>query len=261
MLVSKPPEQSVADKIFELLDTLEKPVVVCFLEGDTARKCREGVYLCDNLLDAARTAVKLAGVAQDAGREEARAARLKEEIAGARGLLQPGQKSVRGLFCGGTLCAEALFVLRGRLGKIRSNVSHRDGEKIDGKEACRGSVLLDLGDDEFTNGRPHPMIEPSLRNDKIAEQGDDPEVGVILLDFELGYGSHGDPAGETVPAIREARARARAQGRELAVVGYICGTAADKQDFAGQRAALLAEGVILAESNVEAAQTAADILL
>ena len=122
-------------------------------------------------------------------------------------------------------------------------------------------MLLDLGDDEFTNGRPHPMIEPSLRNGKIAEQGDDPEVGVILLDFELGYGSHGDPAGETVPAIREARARARAQGRELAVVGYICGTAADKQDLSGQRAALLAEGVILAESNVEAAQTAADILL
>lgn len=261
VLVSKPPEQSVADKIFELLNTLEKPVVVCFLEGDTARECREGVYLCDNLLDAARTAVQLAGVAQDAGREEARAARLQEEIARARELLQPGQRSVRGLFCGGTLCAEALFVLRGRLGKIRSNVSHRDGEKIDGKEACRGSVLLDLGDDEFTNGRPHPMIEPSLRNGKIAEQGDDPEVGVILLDFELGYGSHGDPAGETVPAIREARARARAQGRELAVVGYICGTAADKQDLSGQRAALLAEGVILAESNVEAAQTAADILL
>ncbi len=260
VLVSKPPEQSVADRIFDLLDTLEKPAVVCFLEGDTARTCRQGVYLCDNLLSAAKMAVKLAGVEEDRGREEIRLERLREQIRQAKGRLLPEQNSVRGLFCGGTLCAEALFVLRGRLGGVRSNVSHRAGERIDGNEQCRGNVLLDLGDDEFTNGRPHPMIEPSLRNDKIAEQGDDPEVGVILLDFELGYGSHGDPAGETVPAIREARRRALARGRELAVVGYICGTAADKQDIEGQRAALMAEGVILAESNVEAAHTAADIL-
>lgn len=260
VLVSKPPEKSVEKRIFQLLAALEKPVVVCFLEGDTSGSCRDGVYLCSNLLDTAKKAVELAGIRPDATREAARQAQRNAQVRRAGSALRHGQNAVRGLFCGGTLCAEALLILRGRLGNVKSNISHHENEKINGQDSCHGNVLWDLGDDEFTNGRPHPMIQPSLRNGKIAQQGDDPEVGVILLDFELGYGSHSNPAGETVPAIREARDRAGAAGRELAVVGYICGTAADKQDIAGQRAILLEEGVILAESNVEAAQIAAGIL-
>ena len=117
-----------------------------------------------------------------------------------------------------------------------------------------------MGDDEFTNGRPHPMIEPALRNDIIAEQGSDPTVGVVLLDFELGFGSHDDPVGQTLPAIRAARAAAAEEGRELAFVGYVCATEGDKQGLAAQTALLEQEGVIVARSNREAALLAASIL-
>lgn len=257
VLVSKPPEKSVEEKVFAQIEKMDKPVVVCLLEGDTSRRCRDGVYLCDNLLGAAEQAVRLSGVRVQP-REAIREVGV-QEIASAKAMLQPGQTKVCGLFCGGTLCAEALFILR-RHWRIRSNISHRDEEKIAGKEPCTENLLLDLGDDEFTNGRPHPMIEPSLRGEWIEKAAQRPEVGVILLDFEIGYGSHPDPAGVTIESIRAARKAAEAQGRNLVFVGYICGTEEDKQNLAAQAAALKAEGVILARSNMEAANIVVDIL-
>lgn len=258
VLVSKPPEKSVEDKIFQKISEMKKPVVVCLLEGDMSRSCREGVYLCDNLLSAAERAVELAGASAKA--EDTVTGCTAEQIRKAKAQLKPEQTKVCGLFCGGTLCAEALFILRRRLGKIRSNISHHAEEKIDGKQVCTENLLLDLGDDEFTNGRPHPMIEPSLRDEWVVKAAQRPEVGVILLDFEIGYGSHQDPAGVAVDSIRAARAAAAEQGRELVFVGYICGSKGDKQDLAAQAAVLEAEGVLLARSNKEAANIVADIL-
>lgn len=260
-LISKPPAKSVEEKIFKLLEQTDKHVVVCFLEGDTSRNAKLNLHLCSNLFDAAKKAVELAGVCADRDQDYARLELLNEQVKQARQLLKPEQKYLRGLFCGGTLCAEALSIIRGRLGETRSNISHRKGEEMKGKDTCIGNVLLDMGDDEFTNGRPHPMIEPALRNDTIARQGSDATVGVILLDFEIGYGSHNDPVGETLGAIRAAKAAAKAQGRALVFVSYVCGTDKDKQSLAEQKTALLREGVILAASNMEAACIAADILV
>jgi len=117
--------------------------------------------------------------------------------------------------------------------------------------------LLDLGEDEFTVGRPHPMIDPRLRCERIVDVGADPSAGVLLLDVVLGYGSHADPAGALVDAIVAARVNAEQDGRYLAVVACVCGTSADPQGLADQQTKLERIGVVVAPSNAQAARVAA----
>ena len=119
--------------------------------------------------------------------------------------------------------------------------------------------MLDLGDDDFTVGRPHPMIDPSTRIARIAQEAADPQTAVILLDIVLGYAGHMDPAGALLPAIREAKAAARAGGRELAVVAFVCGTEEDPQVRSTQEQSLAAAGAVVANSSTQAARVAADI--
>jgi FdrA protein len=139
-----------------------------------------------------------------------------------------------GLFCGGTLCQEAKAVM--------GNADRHE--------------FVDFGDDEYTHGRAHPMIDPTLRNQAIVQAGADTRVAVVLLDFILGLGAHPDPAGAAVPAIREAFASARSDGRELAILAHVVGTDRDPQGLAGQEATLRAAGVQLFGSNVRAARAA-----
>ncbi|MCA1647421.1 MAG: hypothetical protein LC797_18830 [Chloroflexi bacterium] len=152
--------------------------------------------------------------------------------------LREHQHQVRGLFCGGTLCQEAAAAMG-------SSGRHQ---------------FIDFGDDEYTRGRAHPMIDPTLRNRAIVEAGADPRVAVLLLDVILGLGSHADPAGASVPAIREALARAAADRRELAVLAHVVGTDLDPQGLARQEATLRSAGVHLLASNYHAG-VAASLLL
>jgi FdrA protein len=124
----------------------------------------------------------------------------------------------------------------------------------------REPTVVDLGDDLFTRGRPHPMIDHRLRNERILAEAADPGVAVLLLDVVLGYGAHPDPAAEMEPAIRSARDIATKHGREILFVGSVCGTAADPQDLSRQEAALRDAGVLLANSNAEAVRLAAAIV-
>ena len=116
-------------------------------------------------------------------------------------------------------------------------------------------VCLDLGADEFTVGRPHPMIDMTGRIERILLEASDPDVAVILLDVVLGYGAHPDPAGALAPAIREAKARAEEQGRAFHMVASVCGTEADPQYlFLTNRKILEEAGAIVATSNADAAR-------
>jgi FdrA protein len=141
-------------------------------------------------------------------------------------------REVRGLFCGGTLSQEAAAVLGDR------------------------HTLEDFGDDRYTHGRAHPMIDPMLRNLAIARAGRDPRVGVLLLDFILGLGAHPDPVGAALPAIEDGVSAARADGRRLTVVAHVLGTDRDPQDLARQEATLRSVGVHVCASNVAAATLA-----
>ena len=155
---------------------------------------------------------------------------------------------MRGLFSGGTLCSEAAAILAERLGTVHTNAPAGRARRLEGPPS--GHAVLDLGEEEFTRGRPHPMIDPAARAERLAEEAADPDVGVILLDVVLGYASHPDPASVLVPPIREALA-ARPQ---LAVVGYVLGTEADPQVRSRQAAALEDAGVRLAGTNAAAAR-------
>jgi FdrA protein len=124
----------------------------------------------------------------------------------------------------------------------------------------REHTLVDLGDDVFTRGRPHPMIDHRLRNERMLQEANDAEVAVLLLDVVLGYGSNPDPAAEMVPAIRKAQAAARKKGRSLAIVGFVCGTEDDPQGLERQEQALRESGVLLAASSAAAVRLVARIV-
>ncbi|HEV8340121.1 MAG TPA: protein FdrA, partial [bacterium] len=147
------------------------------------------------------------------------------------------------------------------LGRIFSNAPLRQQDRVEGTGPAKGHTLLDMGADEFTQGRLHPMIDPSLRLLRLAQEAADPDVGVLLLDVVLGFGADRDPAGTLAPAVAEARRRALDAGRYLCVVGSLCGTDEDPQDLRAQEAALLEAGMVLEGSNARAARLAGRILV
>jgi len=231
VLISKPPAASVAARVLDAIRSIGTPVVVNFLGGDPAAVRAAGATPAATFEEAALAASGSRAAGLDPALVEAARAE------GAR--LAPTQDAVRGLFSGGSLAGEAKLLL---------------------KAAHASFTVIDLGDDEYTVGRPHPMIDPRLRSEHIVAIGDDPAAAVLLLDIVLGTASHPDPAGALTPAIAEARARAAAAGRYLAVVASVCGTAADAQGLERQEAELHGAGAIVAPSNAQAAAVAATIV-
>jgi FdrA protein len=165
-----------------------------------------------------------------------------------------------GLFAGGTLCAEALLVAEDALGQVSSNISKDPARNLGAEVTADGHVLVDLGEDEHTRGRPHPMIDQQLRLERIAAETDRADTGVLLLDVVLGHGAHADPASELAPAIADARRHAADAGRDLAVVVSLCGTTSDPQGRDAQAATLAEAGAHVLSSNAEAARTAVALL-
>ena len=174
--------------------------------------------------------------------------------------LAPQQRYIRGLYSGGTFCYEASLLLKKELGQINSNTPVEPEDRLSDVWTSRKHMVIDLGDDLFTRGRPHPMIDHRLRNERLIKEASDPEVAVILLDVVLGYGSHPDPAAEMVPVIQKARDLASKAGRHLAIVGFVCGTAADPQNLSKQETAFREVGVTLAESNAQAVRMATSVV-
>ncbi|RIJ76185.1 FdrA family protein [Nakamurella silvestris] len=174
---------------------------------------------------------------------------------------------LRGLFSGGTLADEAMLVAGELLGDIRSNIPLRPElglpPSVGGRPplAGTGHAVVDLGDDEFTRGRAHPMIDPSLRLELLHTQAADPEVATVLLDVVLGHGAEADPAGRLAPEIRQARQTAADDGRQLTVVVSLCGTSSDPQGRSAQISALTAAGAHVFLSNAAAARFAAGTAL
>jgi FdrA protein len=171
--------------------------------------------------------------------------------------LTPGRRFVRGLYSGGTFSYEAMLILEPELGAIWSSTPLSPESKLNDPWTSTAHTVVDLGDDTFTRGRPHPMIDHRLRNERIVREAQDPETAVILLDVVLGYGAHLDPAEEMVPAIEQAR-DASVDGPPV-FVASVTGTAKDPQDLARQEQRLRDTGVILADSNAQAARLAAGI--
>ncbi len=232
-LVSKPPADEVAKQVLKQAKDTGKPVVVCFIGGDPAKIEKYGLYAAVSLEDAAHKAVALSkGQKPEDFTSFAMGEERALELARAEaGKMAPGQKYVRGLYTGGTLCDEAMKILISKLGHIYSNIPLAPEDKLE--DARNGKsvedTFLDFGDDEFTVGRPHPMIDPSLRAERVIQEALDAETAVILADCVIGYGSHEDPAADLADAIRQAKGLAEKDGRYLSVVVTVCGTEGDPQ--------------------------------
>ncbi len=170
-------------------------------------------------------------------------------IADVRAQLTPQQKYIRGLFCGGTLCDETMFAVLEKHADVYSNIQPDPAYRLSDINRSIKHTFLDFGDDDFTNGKPHPMIDPTNRISRLLQEARDPEVAVIVMDFVLGFGAHEDPVGSTIAAIKEAKAIAAADGRPLAILAYVLGTDIDTPSLEQQRQMLLDAGVILASSS------------
>jgi FdrA protein len=255
--VSKAPGPSTAERILEALRAAGKPAIVHFVawelastgrtRGPTPHEASAGaVTLADTLEEAAQLACERAGLY--GAHEEATLCSRKVQF-------EADQRFVRGLFCGGTLCQEAwsLLIHAGR--DVRSNVAVTAAARSRPDTQQAGNVLWDLGDDAFTVGRPHPMIEPTLRDERVARAVEDPTVAVVFVDCVLGYGAHPNPAGSLARAVTQAVEAARARGRQPPVIiASVTGTDLDPQGYDPQRSLLEQAGVLVAESNAAAAR-------
>jgi FdrA protein len=160
---------------------------------------------------------------------------------------------VRGLFSGGTFCAEAQILLKAMLADVYSNVPVHGVKQLRNSLVSQKHTLIDLGEDEFTVGRPHPMIDYSLRNRRILEEAADPETALILLDVVLGYGANPDPVADLAPVLRKA-------ARKVGIVCSVTGTDQDPQNRSRVVAALLRSGALVMPSNATACKLAGQII-
>lgn len=298
VVVSKAPDPEVFVKIEETASAARKPVVLAFLgsEEGMADRPANNIDYAYTLEDAALKAVsalesattKAVGVSEN----DAVKAATPEDIAvettrqiGKDGLayannrfadwvrgqsaileqakesLAPGQKYIRGLFCGGTFTGESAAILISKgIDPLYSNAHVPGILTLDRAVQSRAHTCLDMGDDAFTRGKPHPMIEPFLRHGRILVEASEPETAVLLLDVVLGYGSHHDPAGVLAESLREADQIAEKAGRVLVKIVYLCGVQGDPQDCEAQKNKLIEAGCIVAPTSKAAASIAAMIV-
>ena len=267
VVVSKPPGRRTESALLARIADGPKPVTLCLIGSDGAGGgLPSNATFAPTLRDAARIALGGDGVALGGGRAggpgggtHATADEGGPRAAGAeRAPPAPRPGRIAGLYSGGTLCAEAQSIL------CRAGLAVASNEPIPGAsrvEAGGGSfpaspvhTVIDLGADEYTTGRPHPMIEPAMRSRALAEALADPGVAAVVLDVVLGTGSHLDPSAAVAGVLNAA-----GPGRS-AVFASVCGTELDPQDYEAQRRALERAGVFVAESNADAVEAAVHVV-
>lgn len=249
VLVSKPPSPTVAEELLTLARQSGKPVVVDFIgysppdaQGRRGEK-KDSIHFAQTLDEAAELAVAIAG----GGREPT------DDVSTHHSPFTIHHSQfLRALYSGGTLAYEALLLLQNYLPVVYSNAPLKGGPRLENPRESRGHTVVDLGEDAFTVGRLHPMLDNDLRIRRIHAEAADPKTGLLLLDVVLGDGAHPDPASQLAPAIRQASATASAGGRTLVVVAVVVGTDADPQGLDSQIEQLRAAGAIVYTRHDEA---------
>ncbi len=259
-IIAKPPDWKVLEHLLERINRCPKTVIGCFLGmRDFAILGKDGFHGARTIDDAVRTAVQLVSGIEDQ-QDVSLTSQERETAKKQRRNWSQEQKFLRGLFAGGTFCYQAQQILEEAGFTLYSNAPLNPRYKLARVEESRAHTLIDMGDDAFTLGRPHPMIDGTMRYQRILAEGQDPAVAVILLDFILGFNASTDPAGELLEAIVVTKKNRKEQGGELTVVASICGTESDPQDISRQREMLENAGVIVFESNARAALFCSELL-
>jgi FdrA protein len=250
-ILSKPPGAATATRLMDRLQRCSKPVVVCLLgsgAGQSRRNLRSAATIdaaVGAALEAAGAAVPVDLVSEGESLGETASAEVLK--------VRPSQRFVRGLFAGGTFCyqSQAMFHEAGIV--VHSNSPLPGALELADPRESQENSFVDMGAEVFVEGRPHPMIDATLRRQRLAREGNDPSVAVILLDFILGAISSRDPVGDLLEAIRGAQDAARRRGDHLCVAASVCGTDDDAQGLKSQISALVNAGVCVFSSSARAA--------
>jgi FdrA protein len=247
LFISKPPSPDVAAAA--LATAGETPVVAGLIGLPPDFPAPPGVVLADTLESSVVATLRLLGVAVPDT-----TCTLGPSVDQALARLTPGRSLIRGLFSGGTLCYESLVILGRTIGEVRSNTPVNKNWGLpapDGSHQC-----LDLGEEEYTKGRPHPMIDAEARIELLRKHSADPQVAAIILDVVLGHGANPDPAGILAPVCEEVMVGGGPQ-----IVAYVLGTEQDPQGYTAQREQLVRAGCIVTETAARASLMAAAIAL
>lgn len=239
-VLSKPPAPQVARVVEERLARCRKPTVLCLLGSS----CNPAT-----IDEAAALALRAVGVSLS---EPSR--RVDEMIARALDKLLPEQRYIRGVFAGGTLCYQAQVIFRDAGIEVHSNEPLPGMAKLANPDESLEHSFVDMGVEHFVDGRPHPMIDATLRRERVEREGADRSVAIILLDFVLGAIASNDPAGDLLPSIRNVQ-----QQSPIVFVASVCGTDTDTQNLAAQTRALEDAGVLVFPSAAEAAAFCLDV--
>jgi FdrA protein len=250
VMVSKPPAPRIAEEMIKVALRAGKPVVVNFVSYRPSTTQRDNLWFATGMDDAARLAVELAKNPPTLADDK----ELKLER------FAKGQRYLRGLFSGGTLAYEAQHILADYLPKVYANAPINKDNKMANAMTSTEHSIIDLGEDEFTVGRLHPMMDNELRIRRLYEEARDPEVAVIMLDVVIGYGSHPDPASELAPAIKKVIDEAAKAKRHLEVIAIVTGTNDDPQVLKSQIKQLKDAGAWVSTSNEEVCRYAGRIL-
>lgn len=255
VLISKPPAKAIAEQILATAAQVDKPVVVHFLGAADSSMALDGVYAAHSLAHSAEVAVAVLN--QQAIPDVQTQPKDDSVLTTLSSKSLPSQRYIRGVFAGGTFCFEAQIIASQYGINAYSNTPTQGNSQLDDVWTSQQHTIVDLGDDAFTQGRPHPMIDPTLRNQRILQDAQDPATAVILFDVVLGYGASEAPLTELLDVIDTVRSKTATAPLFIA---HVCGTELDPQSRDLTRDALSEAGVLIADSNADAAHLAAKFI-
>jgi succinyl-CoA synthetase alpha subunit len=256
VVVSKPPDNDVKERVLDhIANKTKKRYVLCFL-GPESYEIPSNVrsrLTRTKTLHAAFLEAAFSAAPELHAKTVKQPMFSRDELTSVANSASEGlkeyQRYIRGLYTGGTLAYETLIILGRLIGQVYSNAPLEPGLKLLDSYRSMKDSIVDLGEEEFTAGRAHPMIDPTIRRMRLIEEAKDQEVAVILMDIMLGYGSHPDPAGAMLGAIEEAKKITEAEGRVLPILAHVCGTENDPQPRSDQEAKLKRAGVYVFQTN------------
>lgn len=245
VIVSKPPENMVIEKIKSKLKDCKKPVIACFLGASKEIFDNTNIVYAESLEQAALKALKLDGVSICSTETDNCCISYKTE-----------KKYIRGIYCGGTLAYESLLFLEKNGYEVYSNLSKHSDKKLGVKDLSKKHSIIDMGDDEFTVGKPHPMIDPSIRSERLLEESQDKDLAVLLMDVELGYGSNDNAAEILASDIK----RIKEKREDIIFIVVLCASVLDYQGYENSKKTLEKTGAIVLDSNAKAIKLAMSIV-
>lgn len=257
--VSKPPGKLILTRLLQRLEKCQKPAVCCFLGAEDVPDAGNQLHFARTIDEAVLWAVFL----QDGHCTPAEPALTTEELEWVeieRGRWSLEQKYLRGIFAGGTFCYQSQQILRDAGLDVYSNSPLDPRFALDNPDQSCAHTLVDMGDEYYTLGKPHPMIDGALRKHRILTESLDPQAAILFLDFILGYNASSDPVGELLDAIIQAQRAAADRGSHLTIVASFCGTEDDPQDLHLQTKLLKDQGAYVFSSNARAALFCAHLL-